>query len=239
MLLAVDIGNTRIKASVYEADTMISSHSFTRDSMTDGLQSIIRSHKISDIVTSSVAENFACDALTSDINLHNANREWKFPFHNLYETPETLGIDRMILASGAVLSFPNQHRLVIDAGTCITYDFIDSENNYHGGAISPGIMMRYRGLHDYTANLPMLEVDNVKDFTGRSTMSCMHSGVICGTIAEIEGFIDLYRERWGNFIIILTGGDSDFLAARLKSTIFARSNFLLDSLNGIFQYNHE
>ena len=159
-----------------------------------------------------------------------------FPFENLYKTPNTVGIDRLVLASGAVLMFPNQNRLVIDAGTCITYDFINEKNQYLGGAISPGIRLRYESLHNYTAKLPLLDMKLPDELIGKSTNDSIHSGVINGVINEIDGFIDQYREQYSKFIIILTGGDTDFLAKRLKNTIFANPNFLLESLNQTFQY---
>ncbi len=236
MLLAVDIGNTRIKAAVYEDHTRRSLHFSDSGSFQADLESILQNGTISDIVVSSVGE---VPQLKTGANIHQVGRNWKFPFTNLYHSPETLGIDRMVLSAGAVLEFPNTNRLVIDAGTCITYDFIDEFNNYHGGAISPGLSVRYRSLHDFTARLPLLEPEVPEDFTGKTTAGSIHSGIVHGTAEEIDGFVRLYKERWGNFIIILTGGDSEFLAARLKSTIFASPNFLLDSLNAIFQYNHE
>ncbi|MEY3501329.1 MAG: Type pantothenate kinase, partial [Bacteroidota bacterium] len=143
-----------------------------------------------------------------------------------------------------VLTFPNQNRLVIDAGTCITYDFIDENDNYLGGAISPGIRLRYESLHNFTSKLPLLTLDsfeeqsnapNKENFIGNSTQNAIHSGVLNGTINEINGFIAQYQEVYPKFIIILTGGDTDFLAKRLKNTIFANSNFLLESLNQTFQ----
>jgi type III pantothenate kinase len=151
----------------------------------------------------------------------------------------------MILASGAVLKHPIQNRLVIDAGTCITYDFIDENDNYLGGAISPGIRLRFESLHNYTAKLPLLSLEAINDqdtelekisFIGNSTFESINSGVINGVINEIEGFISQYEAVYPKFIIILTGGDAEFLAKRLKNTIFANSNFLLESLNQIFQH---
>jgi type III pantothenate kinase len=132
--------------------------------------------------------------------------------------------------------YSNQNRLVIDAGTCVTYDFIDSNDNYLGGAISPGIRLRYEALHNYTAKLPLLTKKEPESFIGNSTSESIHSGVVEGLTNEINGFIDQYSNQFTNFIIILTGGDADFLAKRLKNTIFANSNFLLESLNTIYQY---
>jgi type III pantothenate kinase len=135
--------------------------------------------------------------------------------------------------------------LVIDAGTCITYDFVDANDVYHGGAIAPGIRLRYESLHRYTANLPLLSVESLPfdehkqaqvNLIGSSTQESIHSGVVNGIVHEIDGFIDAYRAKFSNFIIILTGGDTDFLAKRLKNTIFANSNFLLESLNQTYQY---
>ena len=167
------------------------------------------------------------------------NKDFKFPFKNLYETPETLGIDRMVLASGATIQFPNKNRLIIDAGTCITYDFVDEEDNYLGGAIAPGIRLRYESLHHFTAKLPLLKKEYPKNTIGNSTEESMHSGIVNGVIFEIEGYIDYFKSKNANFIIILTGGDADFLAKKLKNTIFANSNFLLESLNQTFQYNQK
>jgi type III pantothenate kinase len=181
----------------------------------------------------------------SQVKIHFISSDFPFPFTNTYSTTNTLGIDRMVLASGAVLKYPNQNRLVIDAGTCITYDFIDDNDNYLGGAISPGIRLRFESLHNYTAKLPLLTLESLKvqdselekiPFIGNSTFESINSGVINGVINEIEGFISQYEAVYPKFIIILTGGDAEFLAKRLKNTIFANSNFLLESLNQTFQH---
>ncbi len=116
---------------------------------------------------------------------------------------------------------------------------IDSSNNYLGGAISPGIRLRYESLHQYTANLPLLIKSYPESIIGNSTQESIHSGVINGVVLEIDGFIEQYKTEYPNFIIILTGGDADFLAKRLKNTIFANSNFLLESLIQTFQYNQK
>ena len=195
--------------------------------------------KIKKIVVASVGnlEKELFLSLKDKVEIYFITHTSKFPFTNLYTTPTTLGIDRMILASGAVLQFPNQNRLIIDAGTCITYDVIDSNDNYLGGAISPGVRLRYESLHQHTAKLPLLTKKYPESFIGNSTLESIHSGVINGVASEIDGFIKLYKTRYAKFIIILTGGDAEFLAIQLKNTIFANSNFLLESLNQTFQYN--
>ncbi|RTY92427.1 type III pantothenate kinase [Flavobacterium sp. GT3R68] len=250
MLLAVDVGNTRIKVAVFEDGTLLERFVFLGDELPKNILNILNKYKnISDLVVASVGNveksQFLC--FENTLKTHFITHETHFPFQNRYATPLTLGIDRMVLASGAVLQFPNQNRLVIDAGTCVTYDFIDKENNYIGGAISPGIRLRYESLHNYTAKLPLLSleeynVDNESknlNFIGNTTQRSIHSGVINGIVNEIDGCINQYREQYSNFIIILTGGDAEFLAKRLKNTIFANSNFLLESLNQTFQFKNQ
>lgn len=239
MLLAIDIGNTRIKYAVFENNTIIDNHFFLKDDFLKEIEKILNKYKnISNLIVASVGniEKETFLVFQDRLKIHFITNKDKFPFVNLYATPHTLGIDRIVLASGATLLYPNQNRLVIDAGTCVTYDFIDSNDNYLGGAISPGIRLRYEVLHNYTAKLPLLTKKTPESFIGNSTSESIHSGVIEGLVNEINGFIDQYSNQFTNFIIILTGGDADFLAKRLKNTIFANSNFLLESLNTIYQY---
>jgi type III pantothenate kinase len=193
------------------------------------------------LVVASVGNLEKTDFLNLDdrLKVDFISHENQFPFENFYATPKTLGIDRMVLASGAVLQFQNQNRLVIDAGTCITYDFINENDEYLGGAISPGLRLRYEALHNFTAKLPLLTLENPENFIGNSTTQSIHSGVVNGVINEIDGFINDYKQIYPKFTIILTGGDADFLAKRLKNTIFANSNFLLESLNHLFQYKNQ
>ena len=240
MHLIIDVGNTRIKAAVFEQNTLVELFVFTKDVFLTEINFILNKFpKIKKLVVASVGnvEKEAFLSLKSKAEIHFITHESKFPFANLYSTPTTLGIDRMVLASGAVLQYPNQNRLVIDMGTCITYDFIDETDNYLGGAISPGLRLRYESLHQHTAKLPLLTKNYPETFIGNSTQESIHSGVINGVASEIDGFIELYKTQYAKFIIILTGGDAEFLAIRLKNTIFANSNFLLESLNQTFQYN--
>jgi type III pantothenate kinase len=239
MILAVDVGNTRIKAAVFEGSTLLESFVFLKAELEESIQNILKKYKnTSDLVVASVSdvEKQAFIGFEKAVNIHFVSHKDSFPFVNCYKTPQTLGIDRMVLAAGATIQFPNQNRLVIDAGTCITYDFIDEKDNYLGGAISPGLRLRYEALHNFTAKLPLLTLENPKHFSGKSTMESIHSGVVNGLVYEIDGFIEDFKAQYSKFIIILTGGDSEFLAKRLKNTIFANSNFLLESLNQTFQY---
>mgnify|MGYP003450448738 FL=1 len=242
MLITIDIGNSRIKVAVFEQNTQIELFVFEPKEAQKKIENILKKYpNASHSVISSVGKlnSSVLNYLQKNTNLQIISHETKFPFTNLYATPKTLGIDRMVVSAGAVLKYPNQNRLVIDAGTCITYDFIDENNNYLGGAISPGIKIRYKSLNNYTSNLPLLEKKNIELFIGNSTENSIHSGIINGICYEIDGFISQYSLKNQDLTIILTGGDTDFLAKRLKSTIFANSNFLLESLNLLSLYTQK
>lgn len=239
MILTIDVGNSRIKAAVFENNNLVEHFVFLKEEIDNSILKILEKYiSISDLVISSVGtveiETFL--KLSNILKVHFIDHQTAFPFKNLYQTPLTLGIDRMVLSAGAVIQFPNKNRLVIDAGTCITYDFIDEMDNYLGGAISPGLKLRYKSLNNYTARLPLLGLENPQNFIGNTTNSAIHSGVVNGLVHEIDGFIEDFKTKYSNFIIILTGGDTVFLAKRLKNTIFANSNFLLESLSNTFQY---
>jgi len=239
MILTVDVGNTRIKAAVFEENTALGNFVFEKNEFEKEIEKILKKFPdCSDLVIASVGniEKQSFLSFENQLKIHFLTHEDVFPFINKYATPKTLGIDRMVLAAGATLQYPKQNRLVIDAGTCITYDFIDENDNYLGGAISPGLRLRYEALHNYTARLPLLTLEYPDSYIGNSTKEAIHSGVVNGLVYEIDGFIDEYQVNFSNFIIILTGGDAEFLAKRLKNTIFANSNFLLESLNQTFQY---
>jgi type III pantothenate kinase len=239
MILAIDAGNTRIKGAVFEGNTLLESVVFLKEELQNNIDFILKKHKnITHLVVASVRnlEKETFLYFQNRAQIHFVTHNDPFPFANDYQTPHTLGIDRMVLAAGATLLFPNQNRLVIDAGTCVTYDFVDQNNHYKGGAIAPGLRLRYESLPRHTAKLPLLELENPESFVGNTTSTSIHSGIVNGLAYEIDGFISEYEAAFSNFIIILTGGDAEFLAKRLKNTIFANSNFLLESLNQTFQY---
>ena len=239
MILTVDVGNTRIKAAVFEGDKLLQHFVFMKEELQKNIENILKKFiNTSHLVVASVGnvEKQAFLKFEKEVVVHFISHNDSFPFVNGYETPKTLGIDRMVLAAGATFQFPGKNRLVIDAGTCVTFDFVNENDKYLGGAIAPGLQLRYKSLHDFTAKLPLLSLESPKDLVGNSTSQSIHSGVVNGLVYEIDGFIDEYRGLCSNFIIILTGGDTEFLAKRLKNTIFANSNFLLESLNQTFQY---
>ena len=161
----------------------------------------------------------------------------KISLKNLYTTPETLGLDRLALVAAATQHYPKTNALVIDAGTCITYDFVDANAHYFGGAISPGLKMRYKALNNQTAQLPLLQPSNLKSYIGTSTEASIHSGVVHGIVQEIQGVISTYSSDYSDLTVILTGGDANFLCKQFKISIFANSNFLLEGLNFLLDYN--
>lgn len=246
MVLIIDVGNTRVKSAVYECFECLYFDVFDKSELQKKFLEIFNNFsKVNDLVIASVTQipEIAFFEFENKVKMHFVSNKTVFPFRNLYQTPQTLGVDRMVLASGAVFNYPKQNRLVIDAGTCVTYDFVDADDQYLGGAISPGIQLRYKSLHQFTNKLPLLgqdfdykENEMVINQVGTNTKMAIHSGVVNGLVHEIEGFIDSYQSEYSKIIIILTGGDAEFLAKRLKNTIFANSNFLLESLNQLFQH---
>lgn len=239
MLLAIDVGNTRIKVAVFEKHTLLFQDVFLKEEARKKIENIFKKFsQITESVFSSVGklDNDVLELIQKTSKMNVISSETVFPFENKYATPKTLGVDRMVLASGATLLYPNQNRLIIDAGTCITYDFVSTDDVYLGGAISPGLRLRYEALHNYTAKLPLLTLEQPENFIGNSTNEAIHSGVVNGVVNEIDGFINLYRQQYQYLTVILTGGDAEFLAKNIKNTIFANSNFLLESLNHIHHY---
>ncbi|WP_282041285.1 type III pantothenate kinase [Winogradskyella flava] len=240
MNLIVDVGNTFVKFAVFDNDRLIHKTSFELSEFKKQYKNLKKVFpELNNCIISSVGKlsKTQTDIIDKDLNVLELNHSLKLPFKNLYKTPKTLGVDRIALVSASVNQFPNNNVLVIDAGTCITYDFVTDRNEYLGGAISPGIRLRYHALHNLTANLPLLEKDQPKTIIGNSTESSIHSGVIMGVIKEIDGVIDEYKKNHQDLTVILTGGDAKFLSDQLKNSIFANSNFLLEGLNFILDFN--
>lgn len=239
MNLIIDIGNTRIKTAVFEDGKLIHNESITNESFVAEVKAIIRKYQCTNAIISSVGfvNKSQIDELRAEINLVELDFKLKVPFENKYTTPKTLGVDRIALVSSAVATYPNKNVLIIDAGTCITYDFVNNMGNYYGGSISPGLQMRYKALNIFTKKLPLLEPSEIVELIGNSTEKCIHSGVINGVINEIDGIINQYRKKNVDLTVVLTGGDLNFLSNKLKNSIFANPNFLLEGLDTILTYN--
>ncbi len=240
MNLVIDIGNTLVKMAVFQESKLVRKKITLKQDFFKNLEELDRNYPdIEDVLISSVSKTPAkwLQKLQEDYKILVLTPELPQVFSNEYATPNTLGNDRIALASAASKLYPGQNVLVIDAGTCVTFDFINSENQYLGGAISPGLSMRFKAMNTFTENLPLLEPEEVVDLIGNSTVKSMQSGVINGITAEIDGVISMYSSQYKDLTIILTGGDSQFLCKRLKNSIFANSNFLLEGLNYILEFN--
>ena len=240
MNLIIDVGNSFVKLAVFQSDTLIHKERVRIEDVVSISKRIkAQFPAIQDAIISSVNtlsdQDMKC--LSETFQLVKLHSETKLPFKNLYKTAQTLGVDRLALISGAAKKYPDNNVLIIDAGTCVTFDFKDSENNYLGGAISPGLRMRYQAMHNLTAKLPLLETEYPNNFIGNTTAQSMHSGVVNGLSQEIDGVINQYKQEYLDLTVILTGGDANFLSKQLKSSIFANSNFLLEGLNYILNYN--
>ncbi|MFV0540379.1 MAG: type III pantothenate kinase [Aestuariibaculum sp.] len=240
MNLIIDIGNTFVKLAVFQSDKLFYRQIIEKKGLLENVEQIKNKFpEVKQAIISSVAHlsNTEWDVLKKQFKLLLLSPSVLLPFTNNYGTPKTLGVDRIALVSAAVNQYPNKNVLVVDVGTCITYDFVTSALVYLGGAISPGLQMRYRALHTFTSKLPLLEIESPNYIIGGNTNQSIHSGVINGTVNEIEGFIERYKQKYSDLTVILTGGDSNFLAEQLKSSIFVNSNFLLEGLNFILKYN--
>ena len=239
MNLSIDIGNSKVKLAVFKADKLVEVSSFLKKDLLSALGKIKDKHSIKNAILATVSglNEEVLDEIKGMFSLVLVDADLKFPFQIKYKTKGTLGVDRLALIAAAVAKYPNKNVLVIDAGTCITYDFKTKDEDYLGGAIAPGVLMRYKALNNQTANLPFLETQYPKNIVGDSTKQAIHSGVCLGVIFEIEGVISQYMAKNRDLTVVLTGGDTNFLAEKLKSGIFANPIFLLEGLNHILNHN--
>jgi type III pantothenate kinase len=240
MNLIIDAGNSLLKIAVFDRNKMVHLDTVELSRFREMVKRTfdkfpgIRYAMVSSVVT---LDKKDIDVLSIFCKVHILDHSYRTPFKNSYATPRSLGVDRIALATAAFYFNPGRNTLVIDAGTAVTYDMLNDYGEYLGGAISPGLRMRYKALHEQTARLPLLEQRDIPDFIGNTTETSIHSGVVYGLTYEIEGAISQYTRRFKDLTVILTGGDSQFLSKRLKNTIFAHSNFLLEGLNYMLEYN--
>lgn len=239
MNLCIDQGNSTTKIGVFKRDKLIYSEKTQRPDF-EKIKSIFQHYPIQNTILSSVVH--VVDEL--EFYLKNTSKQYVFlnhqtalPIENHYKTPETLGNDRLAAIVGAIALQPNIDLLVIDAGTAITYDFIDASGIYLGGNIAPGIRLRAQSLHEYTQKLPLVEiVDNVS-FMGNDTCSAIQSGILYGIVFEIDGYIEQLMLKYPKLSVFLTGGSSIYFENKLKYRIFANENLVTIGLNRILQYN--
>jgi len=233
-----DFGNTRLKYGVFN-DRDFEYESVLNNGEIDTVKSLLDKIHPEKTILSSVIEHDKKieDLLASQSRFHLLSDKTKLPFSATVTRPETIGADRLALSAAAVELFPGKHNLVNGLGTCITYNFIDKFKQFLGGGISPGMEMRLKSLRDYTARLPLVKSDWNFPLVGYDTRTNITSGVILGMAKEIDGIIDAYSERYNNFNVLLTGGDSPYFAQLMKNKIFADPHLIYKGLYAISEYN--
>jgi type III pantothenate kinase len=236
MNLVIDVGNSFTKIGLFEGDNL--AELVKRNNMEDVIF-YINKRKPKNLIISSVTSeiNFLDRQIGKKVNVVNFNTETPVPITNKYETPGTLGSDRLAAAVAANALFPGENCLSIDIGTCITYDITDSSGAFLGGAISPGVAMKFKALNTFTTRLPLIEATGNAELIGKTTRDSILSGVLNGTLAEIEEIIRQYSNIFNNLKIIICGGDANFFETRIKATIFVVPELVLIGLNRILQYN--
>lgn len=237
-----DIGNTRTKIAVFENGNMLELRNVKGNFMNEANRVFALFGRPFSVMVSTVSlpekEVIAMLSAIYDGKILFFRSGMKLPVRNGYKTPQTLGQDRIANACAAWKFNPDKHTLVIDLGTCIKYDFVDETSLYHGGAIAPGLAMRYKALTRFTGQLPYFKpIDEFPDLIGQSTESSIRSGVENGILFELKGAIEAYRQQFGGTSVILTGGDHPKFADKLKSPIFVAPNLTLNGLKVILDAN--
>jgi type III pantothenate kinase len=238
--LIFDQGNTRTKTALFDKGHLVKSAVFDQPTMEDFISWIDGVAVSKAIVASVVGQELYQNLLqTFSFPVMELTHKSKLPFINKYATPNTLGLDRMALVAGAMAEYPAANCLVIDAGTCITYDFLTHKGHYLGGAIAPGIQMRLRAMNHFTARLPLGKVSDFDGFIGKTTLQSLSAGAVQGAINEVAGTINTYQHRFAEVTTLLTGGDLGLFDGLLKNSIFAAPELLLRGLNNILDQNAE
>ncbi|MDH5598408.1 MAG: type III pantothenate kinase [Cyclobacteriaceae bacterium] len=234
--LVLDFGNSFIKTGVFRGDELIhKSKDITMDQLPDYINKI-QPEKIM-ISSVSIDEVDIMKKIGNSYKVHFLNSNTELPIQLNYTTVNTLGSDRIAGAAGAYKLWPGQNTMVLDAGTCLTYDFIDKDGIYQGGAISPGINMKFKALHTYTASLPLLEKAEEITLTGKSTEESILSGVIIGTCAEITEIIRMYQNKLPDLQLAICGGDAIYLSKRLHIGHIVEPDLVLIGLKYILDNN--
>lgn len=241
MNLVIDIGNSVAKIAVFDNGKMVEIHHCSNRTL-DKLAIVRQKYAIEKGILSSVITlNERCREQLEELKipLIELNYQTPVPIKNLYKTPQTLGMDRLAAVVGANGIKPGYPLLVIDAGTCITYDFIDAAGQYLGGNISPGKAMRFKALNAFTDKLPEIESEGETPAYGQTTETAIRSGVIHGIEFELEGYISCFWKKYPELFVFLTGGNEFSFDTKLKSVIFADGFLVLKGLNRILEYNNE
>ncbi len=238
--MIIDIGNTRMKVALYVGNQLDGVLTFSN-----------RAHKqVAELIENAEAEHGIISNVTNlpqpltemfheNLNILNFDGSTPVPIKSDYETPETLGTDRIANAVGAHKAYPGKNVLIIDFGTCIKYDVLSANGTFKGGAISPGVQMRFKSMYQMTGKLPRIKEweESEENWPGLATRSSMVSGVIQGIHAEILRYIDISNEHYNNLTVIATGGDFAFFDKAFKNIIFANPYLTLQGLHEILLYN--
>jgi type III pantothenate kinase len=238
MNLIFDIGNSSTKVAVFDGRKKVISLR-TRIFSCDKLEKMLGKYQLDRAIVSTVRNipDFVIDLATHGIpHVHLLSFKSNLPFKNEYETPETLGPDRIAAVAGAYLTFPGKKVLIIDAGSAVTYDFL-SGKTYKGGNISPGLSMRFRALHKFTGKLPLIPTTEKYSSPGKNTFEAISAGVINGLIYEINEYIRTFLKKHADIKVILTGGDGGYLKDRLSYKVTYMPDIVIDGLNYILEYN--
>lgn len=239
MNLTIDIGNTRAKTGVFKGGRLLRTDIWEEWAFTDFL-AYAANHSAQNIILSTVVGGFSVEErreLQDRFAYFELQASTLLPIENHYRSPNTLGKDRIAAVVGAHHLYPDQACLVVDAGTCITYDFLDQRGRYVGGNIAPGLQMRLRAMHAFTASLPQEQLGATTDWIGDTTAAALRNGAQTGVLLELEGYQGRGAERFGSLQTLLTGGDAIFLAKYVKSKIFVHHHLVLVGLNQILDYN--
>ena len=238
--LCFDFGNTLLKCGVFIIDRLTEVVSLENDQLVT-VTAILDQYKPECTILSSVIDHpLEIEKLLAErSSFVKLDSSAKLPFTTPVSKPETIGADRLALAAFATFYYKDQNNLVIALGSCITYNFINKYNSFNGGSISPGMEMRFKALNHYTAKLPLVKVDWDFPLIGYDTNTNILSGVLLGMAVEIDGIIDAYKEKFGKFNVLLTGGDTANFAQHLKNKIFADPYLILKGLYAISKYNHD
>jgi type III pantothenate kinase len=234
--LCIDIGNTSAKTGIFELNDLLEVKYKVSDR---GILKMVTETRPENVLISSVRKGIGkiVEKTNRISNTIVLDHQTPVPIESQYQTKHTLGVDRVASVVGAKYLYPVKNCLVIDLGTCITYDLVDEAGIHHGGGISPGLEMRSKAMHKFTSKLPLISMKGSPDLIGKTTKECMQSGVINGATAELEGIIERYRQLFHDLVIIFCGGDAIFFESKIKDHIFAIPNLVLTGLNQILRFN--
>jgi type III pantothenate kinase len=234
--LCIDIGNTRTKIAVCNASMQPQVEVVSAENIYERINALKETcHRVV-LSTVKLPDEKLNTLLQAFPEFVEVAYNMKLPIKITYETPKTLGKDRIALACAAARQFPKGNTLIIALGTCITYNFIDEKAQFLGGGISPGLQMRLKAMHHFTDKLPLVSLQKDISLLGTSTEASLQSGAFYGFVHEIEGTIAAYAHQYSKFNVVLTGGDMPQVATHLKSKIFADQNFLFSGLYTIGEY---